>query len=165
MTNGGPRGVDSEAFKTYVGGSPAWAVALLRAGQPDKALEVLALAFERNKALLGENLTVYGQGLQTRSFCYVDDLVEGLVKLLHSTFPFPVNLGNPQELSIHELAEKVIALTGSASRVSYKTLPVNDPQVRCPDITLAQRVLNWSPKIPLEEGLKRTLHYFKQMVQ
>lgn len=118
-----------------------------------------------SQALLGENLTVYGQGLQTRSFCYIEDLVAGLVKLLHSTFPFPVNLGNPQELSIHELAEKVIALTGSRSRVSYKTLPVNDPQVRCPDITLAQRVLNWSPQIPLEEGLKRTLHYFKQMVQ
>jgi dTDP-glucose 4,6-dehydratase len=117
------------------------------------------------QALKGEPLTVYGTGDQTRSFCYVDDEIEGLVRLL--MFPntedvhLPVNIGNPHELTVLEIAEKVIKLSGSTSRITFKPLPEDDPKVRRPDISRAAQLLDWSPKISLDEGLGRTIEYFK----
>jgi dTDP-glucose 4,6-dehydratase len=117
------------------------------------------------QALKGESLTVYGKGDQTRSFCYVEDEIEGLVKLLlapttddiHS----PVNIGNPHELTVLEIAQKVIELTGSSSKIVFEQLPEDDPKVRRPDITRAKQLLDWSPKISLEEGLSRTISFFR----
>ncbi|MEC4685683.1 MAG: UDP-glucuronic acid decarboxylase family protein [Nitrospirota bacterium] len=118
------------------------------------------------QALRGEDLTVYGDGSQTRSFCYVDDLVGGLMKLMNSPDDFtgPVNLGNPAEFSILELAEKIIKLTGSESRICFKELPADDPRQRQPDISLAKEKLNWEPSVQMEEGLKRTIKYFKDLI-
>ncbi|MCS7214654.1 MAG: SDR family oxidoreductase [Thermodesulfovibrio sp.] len=115
------------------------------------------------QALKGEDITVYGDGSQTRSFCYIDDMVEGLIKLMNSADDFtgPVNLGNPQETSILELAEIVIRLTKSKSKIVFKPLPEDDPQQRKPDITLAKNVLGWQPKIGIQEGLLKTIEYFK----
>lgn len=113
------------------------------------------------QALRGENLTVFGDGNQTRSFCYVDDLIEGLVKLLNSCYIYPVNLGNPQEITINEFAEEIIKLTGTNQKVVYKELPVNDPLQRQPDITRAKTILNWEPKTSREVGMKKTYEYFK----
>jgi UDP-glucuronate decarboxylase len=117
------------------------------------------------QALRGEDITVYGDGSQTRSFCYVDDLVEGLIKLMESPADFtgPVNLGNPVEFTILELAEKVISLTGSKSTITRKPLPADDPTQRQPDISLARSNLGWEPALPLEEGLKKTIEYFRQL--
>ncbi len=119
------------------------------------------------QALKGEDITVYGNGSQTRSFCYVDDLIDGLIKLMNSPDDFtgPVNLGNPVEFSILELAQKVIELTGSKSKIVFKSLPADDPMQRQPDISLAEQVLNWETKIPLEEGLKKTVDYFRDMIE
>jgi dTDP-glucose 4,6-dehydratase len=114
------------------------------------------------QALRGEDLTVFGDGKQTRSLCYVSDLVEGILRLMDSDTSDPVNIGNPHELTIRELAERIIALTGSKSRIVEKPLPVDDPRVRQPDITRARTLLGWEPKVPLEEGLVRTLAYFKE---
>jgi len=115
------------------------------------------------QALHGNDITVYGDGSQTRSFCFVDDLVAGIIKMMNKNdFPGPVNLGNPNEFTILELAEKVIELTNSNSKIIYKTLPQDDPMQRQPDISLAKEKLNWEPEIELEEGLKRTIKYFKQ---
>ncbi|GBE36359.1 UDP-glucose 4-epimerase [bacterium BMS3Bbin07] len=118
------------------------------------------------QALRGEDLTVYGDGSQTRSFCYVDDLVGGLMKLMNSPDDFtgPVNLGNPAEFSILELAEKIIKLTGSKSRICFKSLPADDPKQRQPDITLAKEKLKWEPTVQMEEGLKRTIKYFEDLI-
>ncbi len=118
------------------------------------------------QALQGAPITVYGKGRQTRSFCYVDDLVEGILRLMDSEpgFTGPVNLGNPVEFTIAELAEKVIALTGSKSELVYQQLPVDDPMQRQPDISLARSKLDWSPKVDLEEGLRRTISYFKALL-
>ena len=118
------------------------------------------------QALKGEDITIYGDGLQTRSFCYVDDLIEGIVRLMNSRdgFTGPVNVGNPCEFTIKELAERVIELTGSNSKLVYQPLPEDDPKQRRPDITLAQKELNWSPTVMLEEGLKRTITYFEQVL-
>ena len=113
------------------------------------------------QALRGEDLTVFGDGSQTRSFCYVDDLVNGIVKLLHSDYVYPVNIGNPSEITISQFAEEIISLTGTKQKVIYKDLPVDDPKQRKPDISLAQEKLKWSPKISREEGLKITYDYFK----
>jgi UDP-glucuronate decarboxylase len=114
------------------------------------------------QALHGENLTVYGDGSQTRSFCYVDDLIEGLIALMESDYAAtPVNLGNPQEVSILELAESVRGIIGKSGRIEFKPLPADDPTRRCPDIKLARRVLNWEPKVVLEAGLKKTIEYFR----
>jgi len=115
------------------------------------------------QALQGEDITVFGNGSQTRSFCYVDDLVDGLIKLMNSqdTFTGPVNLGNPAEFSILELAQKVIELTGSKSKIVFKSLPDDDPKQRQPDITLAKDILNWEPTVFLNEGLIKTIDYFK----
>ena len=117
-----------------------------------------------SQALRGEDLTAFGDGSQTRSFTYVDDLVEGIYRLLMSDYPHPVNVGNPQEITINEFAEEIIRLTGSKSKVIYKPLPKDDPKQRKPDITLAKKVLNWEPKYSRAEGLKPTLEYFKEKV-
>lgn len=119
------------------------------------------------QALKGEDITVYGDGSQTRSFCYVDDLIDGLMKLMNSPDDFtgPVNLGNPHEFSILELAQKVIKRTGSKSNIVFQPLPPDDPTQRQPDITLAKERLNWQPSIPLNEGLKKTIKYFKKLIQ
>lgn len=116
------------------------------------------------QALRGEPITVFGDGSQTRSFCYVDDLVEGLIRALGAPpdVSGPINLGNPGEFSIKELAEKVIALTGSPSAIDYRPLPQDDPKRRRPDIALAQELLGWSPTIPLDKGLKPTIDYFRK---
>jgi dTDP-glucose 4,6-dehydratase len=113
------------------------------------------------QALKGEDITVYGNGTQTRSFCYVDDLIEGIKKLLHSGEAEPVNLGNPEEITILDFANEIVKLTGSKSRISYSPLPQNDPKVRQPDITKAKTILGWEPNVSRREGLRRTLQYFQ----
>jgi dTDP-glucose 4,6-dehydratase len=114
------------------------------------------------QALRGEDITVYGEGNQTRSFCYVDDLIDGIKRLLDSDEAEPVNLGNPGEISILDFAKEIHKLTGSKSRIIFHPLPQNDPKVRQPDITKAKKVLGWEPKVSRQEGLKRTLQYFKE---
>ncbi len=115
------------------------------------------------QALKGEDITVYGRGSQTRSFCYVDDLIEGLVRMMDvEKFTGPVNLGNPEEYTILELAQKIIAMTGSKSKISYKPLPSDDPTQRQPDITLAGQKLGWKPAVSVTEGLTRTIEYFRK---
>lgn len=118
------------------------------------------------QALHGKDITIYGDGSQTRSFCYVDDLIEGMVRMMNSREEFtgPVNIGNPNEFTITELARMVIRLTGSRSKLIYESLPTDDPTQRQPNIDLARKELSWEPKIPLEEGLKKTIEYFKTMV-
>ncbi len=118
------------------------------------------------QALKGEEITVYGDGSQTRSFCYVDDMIEGLIRLMNSgdDFTGPVNLGNPHETSIIELAETIIRVTGSKSRIVFRPLPSDDPKRRMPDISLAKRILGWEPKVGLEDGLKETVKYFKELL-
>jgi dTDP-glucose 4,6-dehydratase len=115
------------------------------------------------QALRGEDLTVFGDGSQTRSFCYVDDLVEGIFRLLKSDYEQPVNIGNPSEISIAQFAEEIIELTGTEQKVIYKDLPVDDPKQRRPDITLASKLLGWEPKVSRKEGLKITYEYFKSL--
>lgn len=115
------------------------------------------------QALRGEDLTVFGDGSQTRSFCYVDDLVEGIVRLLKSDYAEPVNVGNPDEITIGDFAEEIIALTGTTQKVMYTDLPVNDPKQRQPDITRAKNILGWEPKVSRQEGLKITYDYFKRL--
>ncbi len=113
------------------------------------------------QALRGEDLTIFGDGSQTRSFCYVDDQVDGIFKLLFSDYVYPVNIGNPNEISISDFAEEIIKLTNTTQKVIYKDLPVNDPMQRKPDITLAKKILQWEPKVDREEGMKITFDYFK----
>lgn len=112
------------------------------------------------QALRGEDLTIFGDGSQTRSFCYVDDLLEGIYRLLLSDYHLPMNIGNPSEISIKDFAEEIIQLTGTKQKVVYKELPVNDPKQRQPDITKAREILGWEPKVDRKEGLKRTYDYF-----
>ncbi len=116
------------------------------------------------QALREEPITIYGDGLQTRSFCYVDDMIEGFIKLMNSASKItgPINLGNPVELTIKMMAEKIIEMTGSSSKISYNILPSDDPCQRQPDITLAKEQLDWKPKIDLEEGLSKTINYFEK---
>jgi UDP-glucuronate decarboxylase len=116
------------------------------------------------QTLRGDDITIYGDGQQTRSFCYVDDLIDGFLKLMNSDpeLPGPVNLGNPQEFTMLELAEAVLKLTGSRSKLVHMPVPVDDPKHRRPDISLAKTKLDWQPKVPLEEGLKHTVAYFRQ---
>jgi dTDP-glucose 4,6-dehydratase len=116
------------------------------------------------QALVGEPITVYGDGKQTRSFCYVSDLISGIYKLLESNEHEPVNLGNPQEISILEFAERVRALVGSNVPIIFRPLPQDDPKQRCPDIAKARRLLNWEPKVGLEEGLRLTFDFFRQQL-
>jgi UDP-glucuronate decarboxylase len=118
------------------------------------------------QALRNQDITVYGEGLQTRAFCYVDDLVTGLMQLMDTPDEVtgPVNLGNPAEFTIRELAETIIALTGSASKIIHRALPEDDPKQRCPDISLAQELLKWQPRVALREGLKKTIAYFEELL-
>lgn len=115
------------------------------------------------QALRGEDLTVFGDGSQTRSFCYVDDLVEGIVRLLKSDYVQPMNIGNPAEITIREFGEEIIKLTGTKQKMVYKPLPVDDPKQRRPDITKAKKILGWEPKVGRAEGLKITYDYFKSL--
>ena len=117
------------------------------------------------QALRGEDLTVFGDGSQTSSFCYVDDLVEGIYRLLMSDYHMPVNIGNPDEISLKDFAEEIIKLTGTKQQIVYKPLPVDDPKQRQPDITRAKELLNWQPKVNRQEGLKITYEYFKNLPQ
>ena len=114
------------------------------------------------QALRNEDLTVYGDGNQTRSFCYVSDLIDGVLRLMDSGENEPFNIGNPQEMTITQIAEQIIALTGATSQIVYRELPVDDPKVRQPDITRARTLLEWEPKVPLAAGLERTIDYFRQ---
>jgi dTDP-glucose 4,6-dehydratase len=115
------------------------------------------------QALRGEDLTVFGDGSQTRSFCFVDDLIEGIYRLLMSEYAQPVNVGNPDEISLKDFAEEIISLTGTTQKIVYKPLPVDDPKQRQPDITRAKEVLGWSPKVSRKDGLKVTYEYFKSL--
>lgn len=115
------------------------------------------------QALRGEDITVFGDGSQTRSFCYVDDLVEGIYKLLHSDYVYPVNIGNPNEISILDFAKEIIALTGTNQKIIHRDLPVDDPKQRQPDISKAKKLLGWEPKVSRSEGLKITYEYFKSL--
>ena len=115
------------------------------------------------QALRGEDLTVFGDGSQTRSFCYVDDLVEGIYKLLLSDYAMPVNIGNPSEISLKDFAEEVLKLTGNKVKIVYKPLPADDPKQRKPDITKARKLLNWEPKVQRAEGLAKTYDYFQSL--
>lgn len=115
------------------------------------------------QALRGEDLTVFGDGSQTRSFCYVDDLIEGIYRLLMSDYPSPVNIGNPVEISLLEFAEEILKLTGAQTKIVFKPLPVDDPKQRKPDITKAKEILNWEPRVSRQEGLKITYDYFRSL--
>ena len=124
-----------------------------------------ALPAFMGQGLRGEDLTVFGDGTQTRSFCYVDDLVEGICRLLSSGEVYPVNLGNPDEITLLELAHRILGVTGSKSRIVYRPLPEDDPKVRRPDIGKAKRLLGWEPRVSLDEGLQRVLPYFRSKVR
>jgi dTDP-glucose 4,6-dehydratase len=115
------------------------------------------------QALRGEDLTVFGDGSQTRSFCYVDDLIEGIYRLLMSDYIYPVNIGNPNEISLKDFAEEIIKLTGTQQKIVYKPLPKDDPKQRQPDISKVKEILNWEPKVNRAEGLKLTYDYFKSL--
>jgi len=115
-----------------------------------------------SQALRNEDVTIFGDGKQTRSFCYVSDLVEGIIKLMHSNTNEPVNIGNPHEMTIEEIAKTIVRMTGSSSKLVYRPLPTDDPKVRQPDITRARTLLGWEPKVSLEQGLTSTIGYFRQ---
>jgi dTDP-glucose 4,6-dehydratase len=117
------------------------------------------------QALNGQPLTVFGDGSQTRSFCYVSDLIDGIFKLAISDFHEPVNLGNPREMTIKQFANEIIRITGAKSVIEYKPLPVDDPRVRQPDIARAKEVLEWEPLVDFEEGIKTTIEYFKESLK
>ena len=118
-----------------------------------------------SQALRNEDVTVFGDGRQTRSFCYISDLVDGIIRLMHSDLNEPVNIGNPTEMTIEEIARIIIEMTGSKSRIVHKPLPTDDPKVRRPDITKAKALLGWEPKVPLREGLEKTIEYFRTKVK
>lgn len=122
-----------------------------------------ALPTFMGQAMRGEDLTIFGDGSQTRSFCYVDDLVEGIFRLSQSDYVYPVNIGNPEEISILDFAKEVLSLTGGDSKIIFKELPEDDPKVRQPDTTKAQELLNWSAKVDRKDGLKRTLEFFEKL--
>jgi dTDP-glucose 4,6-dehydratase len=116
------------------------------------------------QALAGEPLTIFGDGSQTRSFCYCTDLIDGIFRLSQSDFHEPVNIGNPREMTIKEFAEHILRITGAACGLEYKPLPVDDPKVRQPDITRAKTVLGWEPRVDFEEGIRATIEYFRPRV-
>jgi dTDP-glucose 4,6-dehydratase len=124
-----------------------------------------ALPAFMSQALKGEDITVFGDGSQTRSFCYVDDLVEGICRLLHSNYAMPVNIGNPEEITLLQFAEEIIKITESKSKIIFKTLPTDDPKQRKPDITRAREILGWQPQINRSVGLQKTLDYFKKVIK
>jgi dTDP-glucose 4,6-dehydratase len=115
-----------------------------------------------SQALTGQDLTIFGDGSQTRSFCYVSDLVDGIYRLLLSDYHLPVNIGNPAEITLKEFAEEILTLTGSKQKLIYQALPTDDPKQRKPDITKATELLGWAPKVDRKEGLKITYEYFKE---
>jgi dTDP-glucose 4,6-dehydratase len=115
------------------------------------------------QALRGEDITVFGDGSQTRSFCYVDDLVEGIYRLLHSDYAYPINIGNPEELSMLEFANEIVALTQTKQKIVFKDLPEDDPKQRQPDISRAKEILGWTPQVKRNEGLANTYSYFKSL--
>jgi dTDP-glucose 4,6-dehydratase len=117
-----------------------------------------------SQALRGEDITIFGSGQQTRSFCYVSDLVDGVIRLMESSVNEPVNIGNPHEMTIEAIAREILRLTGASSKIVYRPLPEDDPKVRQPDITKARTLLGWEPKVKLEDGLRKTLAYFKEKV-
>jgi dTDP-glucose 4,6-dehydratase len=117
-----------------------------------------------SQALRGEDVTIFGSGKQTRSFCYVTDLVDGILKLADSKENDPINIGNPHEMTIEDIARAIITMTGTKSQIVYRPLPEDDPKVRQPDITRARTLLGWEPKVKLEEGLTKTLEYFRKKV-
>jgi dTDP-glucose 4,6-dehydratase len=117
-----------------------------------------------SQALRGEDVTVFGDGSQTRSVCYVSDLIDGIYRLMMSEYVMPVNIGNPEELTMLQLAQEIIKLTNSKSKIVYKELPVDDPKIRQPDITKARKLLGWEPKVKRDEGLKKTIEYFKSKI-
>lgn len=170
----GPRGVYDEAkrfqeamtmaYHTYHGIATRIVRIFNTYGPRMRLDDGRALPAFMHQALTGQDLTVFGDGSQTRSFCYVDDLIEGIYRLLMSDYVYPVNIGNPVEITIKEFAEEVVALTGSKSKIIYKPLPTDDPKQRKPDITRAKEVLGWEPKVSRSEGLKITLDYFKSIV-
>jgi dTDP-glucose 4,6-dehydratase len=121
-----------------------------------------ALPAFMSQALNGEDLTIFGDGSQTRSFCYVEDLIDGIYRLLLSDYHLPVNVGNPQEITLLQFAEEILKLTGAKSKLSFLPLPTDDPKQRRPDITKAKNILGWEPKVERAEGLKITLEYFKK---
>jgi dTDP-glucose 4,6-dehydratase len=167
----GPRGVYDEAKRfaeamtmAYhrVHGVPTRIVRIFNTyGERMRVEDGRAIPAFLSQALRGEDVTVFGDGSQTRSLCYVSDLVDGIFRLMASDVVDPVNIGNPQELSIRQLAERIIALTGSRSRIVHRPLPVDDPRVRQPDITRARTLLGWEPKVDLRDGLRPTLAYFR----
>ena len=168
----GPRGVYDEAkrfmeaitmaYHTYHGLDTRIARIFNTYGPRMRLDDGRALPAFFSQAIKGEDLTVFGDGSQTRSFCYVDDMIEGIYRLLMSDYNMPVNLGNPAEITVKQAAEEVISLTGSKSKIIYKELPTDDPQQRQPDITRAKEILDWEPKVQRSEGLKLTMEYFKK---
>ena len=169
----GPRGVYDEAkryqeaitmaYHTYHGVETRIVRIFNTYGPRMRLNDGRALPAFVGQALRGEDITVFGDGSQTRSFCYVDDLVEGIYRLLHSDYVYPVNIGNPSEISIHDFAQEVISQMGGESKIIFKDLPVNDPKQRKPDITKAKEILNWAPKVERAEGLADTIAYFKTL--
>lgn len=168
----GPRGVYDEAkrfmeaitmaYHTYHGLDTRIARIFNTYGPRMRLDDGRALPAFFSQAINGEDLTVFGDGSQTRSFCYVDDMIEGIYRLLMSDYNMPVNLGNPAEITVKQAAEEVISLTGSNSKIIYKELPTDDPQQRQPDISRAKEILDWEPKVQRSEGLKLTMEYFKK---
>lgn len=169
----GPRGVYDEAkrfqeamtmaYHTYHGVETRIVRIFNTYGPRMRLNDGRALPAFIGQALRGEDITVFGDGSQTRSFCYVDDLVEGIYRLLHSDYASPVNIGNPDEISILDFAKEIIALTGTDQKIVLKDLPKDDPKQRKPDITRAKEILDWSPKYSRQEGLKITYEYFKHL--
>ena len=169
----GPRGVYDEAkrfqeaitmaYHTFHGVEVRIARIFNTYGQRMRLNDGRAVPAFMGQALRGEDLTIFGDGTQTRSFCFVDDLIEGLYRLLLSDYTGPVNIGNPQEISLNELAEEVLKLTEADVKISYKPLPEDDPKQRQPDITLAKSILGWEPKVERAEGLRKTFEYFKTL--
>ncbi|TNE81184.1 MAG: SDR family oxidoreductase [Bacteroidetes bacterium] len=169
----GPRGVYDEAkrfqeamtmaYHTYHGVETRIVRIFNTYGPRMRLNDGRALPAFIGQALRGEDLTVFGDGSQTRSFCYVDDLVEGIYRLLLSDYAYPVNIGNPVEITIKQFAEEIIKLTGTSQKVIYRPLPKDDPKQRKPDITRAQEILGWEPRVERSEGLKVTYEYFKSL--
>ncbi len=168
----GPRGVYDEAkrfaealvmaYHTYHGMDTRIARIFNTYGECMRKNDGRSVPAFITQALAGKPLTVFGNGSQTRSFCYVSDLVEGIYLLMLSKVSEPVNLGNPEEYTILEFANKIIKLTGSTSRIAFKPLPVDDPKTRCPDITNAKKLLKWQPRVSVDDGLKRTIGWFRK---
>ena len=171
----GPRGVYDEAkrfmeaitmaYHTYHGLDTRIVRIFNTYGPRMRLNDGRALPAFLSQAIKGEDITVFGDGSQTRSFCYVDDLVEGIYRLLLSEYVFPVNIGNPDEITIKEFAEEIIKLTGTNQKIIYKPLPKDDPKQRQPDITKAKELLGWEPKVSRKEGLKITYDYFKKKLE